>query len=174
MQDCSHDVVVRPLNQSSPLIPVCTRFPDPQISPSKRALEHCRVRAAFMLVLPFFPTIKTLLTPCSTRRPLRIGAGTGIFTRALLSHPEWSSAVGQLKAIEPSEGMREQFSKTSLKDDARVSIQNGSFSQTNVEAGQADLVVIAQVRHNATIKLQNAELTRSWGCFRSSGIPLVS
>lgn len=75
----------------------------------------------------------------------RIGAGTGIFTRALLAHPEWSSAIGKLTALEPSKGMREQALKTSLKDDPRVSVEEGSFSHTNAEDGQADLVVIAQV-----------------------------
>lgn len=103
----------------------------------------------------------------------RIGAGTGIFTRALLAHTEWISAVGTLKAVEPVEGMREQFSKTSLKDDPRVSIQEGSFSQTNVGEGEADLVVIAQVCHSAIPKLWNVALTRLLGYFHFSGIPLV-
>ena len=43
---------------------------------------------------------------------LRIGAGTGIFTRALLAHPEWSDSVAELKAVEPSQVMRDVFSKT--------------------------------------------------------------
>lgn len=73
----------------------------------------------------------------------RIGSGTGIFTRALLAHPDWSSSVGHLKALEPSEGMRDLFSKT-IKDD-RVTTAEGSFDHTDVEDGWADLVVIAQV-----------------------------
>jgi hypothetical protein len=52
--------------------------------------------------------------------------------------------VGQLKAIEPSEGMRDVFSKT--VQDARVTAAEGSFDNTGVEDGWADLVVIAQVR----------------------------
>lgn len=73
----------------------------------------------------------------------RIGSGTGIFTRALLAHPEWSSTIGHLKALEPSSGMRDQFSKT-VQDD-RVSIAEGTFDTTHVEDGWADLIVIAQV-----------------------------
>lgn len=100
-------------------------------------MSTCGVYACYT----FISDSKTILTHCA----LRIGAGTGIFTRALLAHPEWTSAVGTLKAVEPVEGMREQFNKTSLKDDPRVSIQEGSFSQTNIGDGEADLVVIAQV-----------------------------
>lgn len=96
----------------------------------------------------------------------RIGAGTGIFTRALLAHPEWSSTIGQLKALEPSEGMRDQFSKT-VKDD-RVSVAEGSFDTTHVEDDWADLIVIAQVINNYHMGLvfTNADI-------QPSGIPLV-
>lgn len=73
----------------------------------------------------------------------RIGAGTGIFTRAFLAHPEWASAIKELRAFEPSEGMRDIFSKT--VSDERVSIADGTFQQTNVDDGWADLVVVAQV-----------------------------
>jgi hypothetical protein len=73
----------------------------------------------------------------------RIGSGTGIFTRALLAHPEWTSSVGQLKAIEPSRGMRDVFSKTVTDD--RVTIAEGSFDATNIQDGWADIIIIAQV-----------------------------
>ncbi|KAG6845321.1 hypothetical protein H0H87_010778 [Tephrocybe sp. NHM501043] len=59
---------------------------------------------------------------------IRIGAGTGIFTRALLAHPEWSADVKQIKAVEPSAGMREVFEKT-VKDE-RATIQDGTFDNT--------------------------------------------
>ena len=74
----------------------------------------------------------------------RIGAGTGIFTRALLAHPDWADAIGELRAVEPSEGMRSVFSKTVL--DPRVSVREGTFDTTGIENGWADVVVIAQVR----------------------------
>lgn len=45
--------------------------------------------------------------------------------------------------MEPSEGMRETFSKT-VNDD-RVSLSEGYFDATGVEDGWADLVVIARV-----------------------------
>jgi phospholipid N-methyltransferase len=73
----------------------------------------------------------------------RLGSGTGIFTRALLEHPTWNKRIKWLKAVEPSEGMRETFSKT-VNDD-RVSLSEGYFDATGVEDGWADLVVIAQV-----------------------------
>ncbi|KAG6814380.1 hypothetical protein H0H92_010966 [Tricholoma furcatifolium] len=76
---------------------------------------------------------------------VEIGAGTGIFTRALLSHPRWSTDVKQIKAVEPSAGMREVFEKT-VKDE-RVTIQDGTFDTTGVDEHWADLVVIAQAFH---------------------------
>ncbi|KAJ6596936.1 S-adenosyl-L-methionine-dependent methyltransferase [Mycena vulgaris] len=76
---------------------------------------------------------------------VEIGAGTGIFTRAFLAHPEWASAIKELRAVEPSEGMREVFIKT-ISDD-RVSISEGTFQQTGIEDGWADLVVVAQAFH---------------------------
>ncbi|KAJ7046828.1 S-adenosyl-L-methionine-dependent methyltransferase [Mycena alexandri] len=78
---------------------------------------------------------------------VEIGAGTGIFTRAFLAHPEWVSAFTELKAIEPSAGMRDVFSKTVVDDRGRVSISDGTFEQTHVEDGWADLVVVAQAFH---------------------------
>ncbi|TFK55032.1 S-adenosyl-L-methionine-dependent methyltransferase [Heliocybe sulcata] len=76
---------------------------------------------------------------------VEIGAGTGIATRALLAHPDWSQSVARLRAVEPSEGMRDVFSKT-VKDD-RVSIADGTFDTTGVEDGWADLVLVAQAFH---------------------------
>lgn len=73
-----------------------------------------------------------------------MGSGTGLFTRALLAHPMFGQAVGELRAIEPSEGMRETFDKRTK--DPRVSCLPGDFLNTGVEGGWADLVVIAQVR----------------------------
>ena len=74
----------------------------------------------------------------------RIGAGTGIFTRALLAHPDWAGAIAELRAVEPSAGMREVFSKSVT--DPRVSVREGTFDTTGIEDGWADVVVIAQVR----------------------------
>lgn len=74
---------------------------------------------------------------------LRIGAGTGLFTRALLADPAWAKNIKAYVAVEPSEGMRETFSQT-IQDD-RICFQDGTFQNTKVEDGWADLVVIAQV-----------------------------
>ncbi|KAG5645240.1 hypothetical protein DXG03_006657 [Asterophora parasitica] len=76
---------------------------------------------------------------------VELGAGTGIFTRALLAHPKWTSQVQQIKAIEPSPGMREVFSQT--VQDQRVTIEDGTFDTTGVEDNWADLIVIAQAFH---------------------------
>lgn len=76
---------------------------------------------------------------------VEIGAGTGIFTRALLAHPEWSSSVKEIKAVEPSSGMREVFC-ASVQDE-RVSIADGTFESTGIEDGWADIIIIAQAFH---------------------------
>lgn len=73
---------------------------------------------------------------------VEIGAGTGIFTRVLLTHPEWATSIGALRAIEPSVGMRDFWTKT-VNDD-RATIVEGTFDSTGVEDGWADLIVIAQ------------------------------
>ncbi|KAJ7472291.1 S-adenosyl-L-methionine-dependent methyltransferase [Mycena galericulata] len=75
---------------------------------------------------------------------LEIGSGTGLFTRTLLAHPDWT-AIHKLKAMDPSEGMRETFSKYTSDD--RVVVSEGTFDNTGVESGWADLVVIAHAFH---------------------------
>lgn len=75
----------------------------------------------------------------------RIGSGTGIFTRGLLSRPEWSGdSISEIKAIEPGEGMRTVFSSTI--NDSRVSVSEGVFENTGVTNGWADVIAIATVR----------------------------
>jgi ubiquinone/menaquinone biosynthesis C-methylase UbiE len=76
--------------------------------------------------------------------PSRIGAGTGIFTRALLDQ-KWSSDFKEIKAVEPSSGMREVFSKTVSNDRVTISLSEGTFDTTGIEDRWGDLVVIAQV-----------------------------
>jgi len=76
---------------------------------------------------------------------VEVGAGTGIFTRAFLAHDEWASAIKEVKAVEPSEGMRGVFTKTVT--DQRVSVSNGTFEEIPVEDSWADLIVIAQAFH---------------------------
>jgi len=76
---------------------------------------------------------------------VEIGSGTGIFTQALLAHPRWSSDIGQLKAIEPSPGMRTEFSKNVT--DKRVTVHDGMFDRTGKDDGWADIIVVAQAFH---------------------------
>lgn len=75
---------------------------------------------------------------------VEIGSGTGIFTQALLAHPDWSSDIRELKAVEPSQGMRNAFSENVT--DKRVTIREGTFESTGVANGWADIIVAAQVR----------------------------
>ena len=74
----------------------------------------------------------------------RIGAGTGIFTRALLNQ-KWSSEIKHIKAVEPSEGMREVFTKTVSSDHVTISLSEGTFDTTGIEDQWGDIIVIAQV-----------------------------
>ena len=75
----------------------------------------------------------------------RIGAGTGLLTRALLAHPDWSerTTIGCLKAYDPSSGMRAVFKEKN--EDDRVTVAEGTFERVDAEDSWADLVVIAQV-----------------------------
>jgi len=76
---------------------------------------------------------------------VEIGSGTGLFTRALLAHPEWSPFVKALRAVEPSEGMRSTFTKA--VNDERVTLTDGTFDHTGVDDHWADVIVIAQAFH---------------------------
>lgn len=73
----------------------------------------------------------------------RIACGTGIFTRALLADPSWNARIKEIRAVEPSQGMRDVFSR-SLKDQ-RIILTDGVFQSTGVEDGWADFVIVAQV-----------------------------
>ncbi len=81
--------------------------------------------------------------PHLTQTCIRIGSGTGIFTRALLANTEWATALAELKGVEPSEGMRTVFSKT--VNDPRVSVSHGTFDKTDIPDAWADIIIIAQV-----------------------------
>ncbi|KAJ7686686.1 S-adenosyl-L-methionine-dependent methyltransferase [Mycena rosella] len=85
--------------------------------------------------------LRHAITSSGPLNVVEIGAGTGLFTRSLLAHPEWA-AVHALWAVEPSEGMREVFAK--YTSDPRVVLSEGTFDATNVEDDWADLIVIAQ------------------------------
>jgi len=76
---------------------------------------------------------------------VELGSGTGIFTRAMLSHPEWAKSISEIKAVEPSEGMRTVFAREVT--DPRVSLTEGTFDKTGVADAWADLIVIAQAFH---------------------------
>nr|GAT58895.1 predicted protein [Mycena chlorophos] len=75
---------------------------------------------------------------------VEIASGTGLFTRALLAHPDWQS-IRHLRAVEPSEGMRESFAKHTV--DERVELLSGTFDSTGLASGSADMIAIAQAFH---------------------------
>ncbi|KIY43426.1 S-adenosyl-L-methionine-dependent methyltransferase [Fistulina hepatica ATCC 64428] len=74
-----------------------------------------------------------------------IGCGTGLFTRALLSHPEWATDIAQIHAIEPIEGMRTTFA--AKVSDSRVVLHDGTFDSTGVEDSSVDIIIMAQAFH---------------------------
>ncbi|KAK7461689.1 hypothetical protein VKT23_008117 [Stygiomarasmius scandens] len=78
---------------------------------------------------------------------IEIGSGTGIFTRGLLNHLGWHSDIAELKAIEPSAGMREIFSKNIIDDEVNVSVSEGTFDSTGAPGKWADMIVIATAFH---------------------------
>ncbi|KZT52479.1 S-adenosyl-L-methionine-dependent methyltransferase [Calocera cornea HHB12733] len=84
----------------------------------------------------------------STTAPLNIvemGCGTGLFTRSLLSHPQFAQHTGTLLATDPSEGMRSVFVQRTT--DPRVRCEEGTFDHLPAEDSSADLVVAAQAWH---------------------------
>ncbi|KZO95737.1 S-adenosyl-L-methionine-dependent methyltransferase [Calocera viscosa TUFC12733] len=76
---------------------------------------------------------------------LEMGCGTGLFTRSLLSHPQFAQHTGTLLATDPSEGMRSVFMQRT--HDPRVRCEEGTFDSLPAEDGWADLVVAAQAWH---------------------------
>lgn len=76
---------------------------------------------------------------------VELGSGTGIFTRALLAHEAFANSVERITAVEPSEGMREVFSKQT--QDPRVTVKAGTFEDSGVDDATADFVVVAQAWH---------------------------
>lgn len=96
----------------------------------------------------------------------RIGAGTGLFTRALLADKNDETKIASLQAVEPSAGMRELFKQRVSHES--VTISDGTFDNVpTVENGWADLVIVAQVCH-----LLHRTVNKYASC--SSGFSLVS
>lgn len=77
---------------------------------------------------------------------VEIGAGTGIFTRALFEHPAWNNSIAKLEAVEPSSGMLEVFAKA-LSENSRVAYRKGTFSESTLPNEWADVIFIAQALH---------------------------
>lgn len=98
-----------------------------------------------LLSTPPTPTARIYSTHNSTLDLYRLGSGSGILTRGLLAHPEWSSAIAEMRCIDPNEGMRAVFSQQ--VSDPRVSLADGTFDDTGVPDGWADVIVAASAFH---------------------------
>lgn len=123
--------------QSKTVLPTTRHFTYPKCNQIISTSEHRRVSPVHL------PSTYANLAHLLLSIFYRIGSGTGLFTRSLLAHPDWSSSVNQLKAVEPSEGMRDKFAGTI--QDERVTVADGTFDDTHIEDGWADVIIIAQV-----------------------------
>lgn len=94
---------------------------------------------------PSLDFMRAKLTGSGPYNIIEIGSGTGLFTRTLLAHPQWQDCIGNIHAVEPSEGMRNTF-QAKTQDD-RVTTHEGTFTETGEQDGWADAVVIAQAFH---------------------------
>ncbi|KAF3917568.1 hypothetical protein AA313_de0203139 [Arthrobotrys entomopaga] len=92
---------------------------------------------------------------------IELGAGTGIFSRLLLSPPQdipQSPPIAKFLAVEPATGMRQGFTtslqrlnipvgSTGVTGTEVVQVVNGSFTDIPAPEGWADAVIIAQAFH---------------------------
>ena len=83
--------------------------------------------------------------PCAEAFLYRIGAGTGIFTRDLLNHKDWSNCISEIIAVEPNTEMRRVFARETTHPEVKVIATDGTFERTNVEDGWADMIIMATV-----------------------------
>jgi len=74
-----------------------------------------------------------------------MGVGTGLFTRALLADSQWDKAISSLRCIEPLESMRDVFAQS--VQDPRVSISDGTFENSDIPDGWADVILAATAFH---------------------------
>lgn len=103
---------------------------------------------------PTYPleALSKILATVPVNRDIRIaeyGAGTGIFTRLVLSS---APNIDKMISIEPSEEMRESFKSVTLPvaPPGKLELVEGTFQESPIKDSWADLIVIAQVYPKAT------------------------
>ncbi|KIK62559.1 hypothetical protein GYMLUDRAFT_42026 [Collybiopsis luxurians FD-317 M1] len=97
---------------------------------------------------------------------VEIGSGTGIFTRALLAHSEWKDDIKEIRAVDPSKGMRNHFEKSVIEQfnhgetevPVKITVAEGTFTSTGIEDGWADMIVMAQAYHWAHPDYSSAQI----------------
>lgn len=75
---------------------------------------------------------------------LELGSGTGKFSKLLLNEFD-ENELGQLYAVEPSDGMRDGFTKN-INDNRAICLK-GDFENIPVDNATVDIIIIAQAYH---------------------------
>ncbi|BGP08102.1 hypothetical protein JCM10049v2_003947 [Rhodotorula toruloides] len=135
--------------------PAHTTFAKENFSKSGASGLYDRARPSYppSAISDILSTLPTPSSPSNRATVVELGAGTGLFTRALLSHPDAQGKVKKIICVEPSEGMREGFEKATLggafgwagKDEkvdeggVEVECVDGTFEHVPVEDGSADM-----------------------------------
>ncbi|BGP24673.1 methyltransferase type 11 [Rhodotorula toruloides] len=143
--------------------PAHTTFAKENFSKSGASGLYDRARPSYPpeSISHILSALPTPSTPTDRAVVVELGSGTGIFTRALLSHPDTRGKVKKVICVEPSEGMREGFGRATLSGafgwagkgegagggGVEVECVNGTFEDVPVEDGSVDLVVCAQAFH---------------------------
>ncbi|BGO99658.1 hypothetical protein NBRC10513v2_003885 [Rhodotorula toruloides] len=143
--------------------PAHTTFAKENFSKSGASGLYDRARPSYppSAISHILSTLPFPSSPSNRATIVELGSGTGLFTRALLSHPDTRGKVKKIVCVEPSEGMREGFEKATLggafgwagqgegveEGGVEVECVEGTFEDVPVGDGSEDMVVCAQAFH---------------------------